>query len=72
MPKEIRFLELYIGISCNIPLCCINFYELAWLTSIRIQIPDYAKTMQRLNDRQGILLCPECVSKKLNKITLGS
>lgn len=69
MVEEIRYLELYMGIRSNISLCCINFYELVWITTIRKQIPDYSKTMQKLNNRRGVLLCPECISRKLDKIT---
>lgn len=63
--EEIRDLELFTGNRCGISLCCIDFYELSWLPSIKNEIPEYSETMWELSDETGILLCPNCLAKKL-------
>lgn len=59
--------EFFSGIKHDISPCCIIFYESVWLTSIRKQIPDYAQKMWDLSEHRGVLLCPECVIKKLKE-----
>lgn len=72
MQEEIRDLDFFTGIRCSISECCIDFYELSWLPSIKNQIPEYSETMWELSDETGILLCPECIVKKLTDVTLHS
>jgi len=61
MNEEIRDLELFTGNRCGISLCCIDFYELSWLPSIKHQIPEYSETMWEFSNETGVLLCPECM-----------
>lgn len=55
-------IELWTGFRHNISKCCIMFYESAWRPSIKKQIPEYSKTMSKLTNNQGIILCPDCIS----------
>ena len=61
----IRDLDFFTGIRCNISPCCIDFYELCYLPSIKNQIPEYSETMWELSNETGILLCPNCIVKLL-------
>jgi hypothetical protein len=70
--KEIRDLDFFTGIRCGISSCCIDFYELSWLPSIKKKIPEYSETMWELSAETGILLCPDCIAKKLTEITVHS
>ena len=63
--EEIRDLDFFTGIRCGISPCCIDFYELSWLPSIKNLIPEYSETMWELSNETGILLCPDCIYKKL-------
>ena len=64
--------ELFYGIKHKISLCCIIFYELVWLPSIRKQIPEYSEKMWELSNHSGILLCPDCISKKIKDLVSHS
>jgi hypothetical protein len=66
--EEIRDLDLFVGINCDISLCCIIFYELSWLPSIKKQIPEYSETMWNLTNHSGVLLCPDCIVKKITDL----
>ena len=70
--EEIRDLDFFTGIRCDILPCCIDFYELSWLPSIKKEIPEYSKTMYELCNRRGVILCPDCVSKKITDLVLHS
>ena len=63
--KKDTQIELWIGIRHEIPLCCIMFYESVWRPTIKKKIVDYSKTMSSLTNNQGIILCPDCVTKLL-------
>ena len=55
------------GTTHKIPLCCIMFFETTW-QSIKKNNPTYSDTMSRLTNNQGIILCPECLVKKIDKL----
>lgn len=57
------------GIKHDIPLCCITFFETDW-QSIRQTNSEYGSTMDKLTNNQGIILCPNCLIKKLTKNSL--
>lgn len=59
--------ELFIGIKNKIPLCCIIFYESAWLPHIRKKIDEYSEKMWEISEHSGILLCPDCLVETLKK-----
>lgn len=63
-------IELWTGIRHNISLCCILFYESVWYPSIKNEIGDYAKTMSHLTNNSGVVLCPECLQKKIKTKTI--
>ena len=65
--KNSHEVELWTGIRNEIPLCCIMFFHSVWLPTIKNQIADYGRTMTQLTNNQGIILCPDCISKKLEK-----
>lgn len=65
--KKVHEIEFWTGIRNEIPLCCILFYESSWRPSIKSLIAEYAQTMPNLTNNGGIILCPECVVKKLHK-----
>lgn len=65
-------IELWMGIRNKIPLCCIMFYESVWRPSIKKEIADYSKTMAKLTDNQGVILCPDCIDKKITDLILHS
>lgn len=42
------------------------FFETAWNNYVKNEIDEYADTMLYLtNNEQGVILCPDCVFKKL-------
>ena len=53
------------GIKHEIPLCCIIFFENSW-DSIRCVIPNYGNSMHKLTDNAGVILCPDCIEKKIS------
>lgn len=64
--KKSLEIELWTGIRHKIPLCCILFYESVWRPSIKNQIAEYAKTMADLTNNDGVILCPDCIAKKIH------
>ncbi|AJZ76434.2 hypothetical protein SU86_008790 [Candidatus Nitrosotenuis cloacae] len=68
LPAKIdEHMEFFTGFEENIPLCCVLFYECAWLPAIRIKIPEYLEKMWELTTQTGVLLCPECLVKTISK-----
>ena len=59
------YMEFFTGFEDDIPTCCVLFYECVWLPSIRIEIPEYSKTMWELSENTGVLFCPECIIKTI-------
>lgn len=45
-------------------LCCVDWFWNAQ-SSIRSTIPEYSSTMSKLTDNRGLILCPDCVIKRL-------
>jgi hypothetical protein len=42
------------------------FFETAWTNYVQNEIDEYTDTMLQLtNNKQGVILCPDCISKKL-------
>ena len=49
------------------------FFETAWANYVKSEIDEYTDTMLQLtNNEQGIILCPDCITKKLTDVTLHS
>lgn len=67
MDELLGDIELFTGIQCKIPLCCILFYESVWLPSIRAEIKEYSEKMWNLSNHSGILLCPSCLIDNVKK-----
>ena len=63
MTKERK--HFWKGIKYEISLCCILFFENEW-DSIRKNNKEYSKTMSKITNNEGIILCPNCLIKKLN------
>lgn len=59
------------GIKHKISLCCIMFFENEW-QSVKKQNSEYGKTMDKLTNNQGIILCPDCVVKRITNFSLRS
>ena len=53
------------GIKYKIPVCCILFFMNEWKMIKRFN-KEYGKTMSILTDNEGVILCPNCLVKKLN------
>lgn len=64
--------QFWLGIKHEIPLCCILFFESAWHGTIKKQIAEYAETMDKLTDNQGVILCPDCLAEKITGFVLRS
>jgi len=67
MGKEGKY--FWRGIKHDISPCCIMFFENEW-DSIRKDNKEYGQTMHTLTDNQGIILCPDCITKKITDVTL--
>ena len=66
MEEEIlQEIELWHGIKHKISTCCVIFFESAWSTSIKKQIPEYSQTMSKLTNNQGVIMCPDCLINKM-------
>ena len=65
MSEELQDLDLFWGLKQDVPVCCIDFYEMCWVHSIRKKIPEYRVNMWELSNKTGILLYPDCISKKI-------
>ncbi len=52
------------GIKHDIPTCCILFFENEWQI-IRKDNEEYGQTMYKLTNNEGIILCPDCIRKKI-------
>ena len=69
--------RLFMITEHNIKLCC-QFFFTDCILSIREQIPEYQSTMPFLTNNDGIILCPDCVSRTVeveknhNRISIGS
>ncbi len=47
------------------------FFEEEW-QSIRKDNKEYGSTMHKITNNQGIILCPECLTKKITNLSLNS
>lgn len=65
MNKEGKY--FWRGIKENISLCCISFFENEW-QSIRKNNKDYGETMYKLTNNEGVILCPNCLAKKITHL----
>lgn len=59
------------GIKHKIPLCCTMFFETEW-QSIRGHNREYGDTMDKLTNNQGVILCPDCLVRKITNLSLRS
>lgn len=49
------------------------FFETAWTNYVKNEIDEYTDTMLQLtNSEQGIILCPDCIIKKVTDLSLRS
>lgn len=49
------------------------FFETAWADCIKNEIDEYSETMLQLtNNEQGVILCPDCITKKVTELSLRS
>ena len=68
-----KYRWFWTGIKDGIPLCCISFFEYSWI-GIKSKIPQYGQTMTEITNNQGVILCPDCLVKKIilyEKITFN-
>ena len=54
------------GVEHKIPLCCIMFFETAWVNYVKNEIDEYYNTMIKLTNNQGIILCPDCLIQQIH------
>ena len=43
------------------------FFETAWANTVRNKIDEYSQTISDLTNNEGVILCPECLVKKIVK-----
>lgn len=48
------------------------FFESVWADCIKNEIDEYSETMNKLTNNRGIILCPDCIVKKVTDVTLHS
>jgi len=70
--EKVHSKQFWKGIKYDIPLCCIMFYESAWHGTIKKEISQYLEKTHILTNNQGIVLCPECLTKKVSNLILYS
>ncbi|MCE2507143.1 MAG: hypothetical protein J4F36_11910 [Nitrosopumilaceae archaeon] len=64
--RKTNYRWFWKGINHGISPCCIMFFETAWTGYVKNEIGEYTDTMLQLtNNEQGVILCPDCVSKKI-------
>ena len=59
-------IEFWTGIKNEVPLCCVLFYECVWYPALKKKIDEYAETMTKLTNNQGMIMCPDCLVEKLS------
>lgn len=59
------------GIKHKISPCCIMFFEKEW-QSIRKNNKEYGEKMHKITNNQGVILCPECLTRQITEISLQS
>jgi|APSaa5957512535_1039671.scaffolds.fasta_scaffold415498_1 hypothetical protein len=67
MVRELKILERTFTLSASqfgIKECCLIWFYCVD-GKLRSTIPEYSETMTELSNNQGIILCPNCVIKKL-------
>ncbi len=63
--RKLKRLDTQFQITRHkIDLCCQIFFANGW-SGIRSDVPEYAETMSKLTDNEGIILCPECLTSKI-------
>ncbi len=73
MPKEkIGHGYLYAGVEEKFPLCCIFFFQDVWSGENKKFFKEYCSTMSILTNNAGLILCPDCVTKKVTELSLHS
>ena len=61
---------LWRGIRYRISLCCIMFFESGW-PSIKRENGEYGELMCELTGNRGVILCPDCLARRLGATTKG-
>jgi hypothetical protein len=59
------------GIKHDISPCCIMFFEKEW-QSIRKSNREYGEKMHKMTNNQGVILCPECLTRQIAELSLQS
>lgn len=57
------------GIKYGISICCIIFFENEW-KYIGKNNKEYGSIMHKLTNNEGVILCPNCVNKKVTHLSL--
>ena len=64
--KKIGRGYFYAGIEERFSLCCIFFFQYVWSGNNRKFFKEYCSTMDILTHNEGLILCPDCLTKKLS------
>ncbi len=64
--KKIGSGYFYAGVDEEFSLCCIFFFQYVWSGENRKFFKEYCNTMDVLTNNQGLILCPDCVSRKIS------
>mgnify|MGYP006899668626 CR=1 FL=1 len=54
------------GRRFGIPICCLIWFGNVNNT-LRSTLPEYNETMSKLSNNEGVILCPDCVVKRLTQ-----
>lgn len=65
--------KIFAIIPFDIPICCQIWFH-SWANirrSENISIPEYGEKMHIMTNNTGVILCPECLIKKLKEKKTG-
>lgn len=59
--------HLTLGLKYGIKMCCILYFQYPH-TVMRYVVPEYYEKITELTNNKGVILCPDCLIKKLMSI----
>ncbi len=65
--RKTKYRWFWNGVKYGIPLCCIMFFETAWADCVKREIDEYGNKMHILTNNEGVILCPDCVAKRVTE-----
>lgn len=62
-----KYNEFWKGVRYRIPLCCILWFVDVHCTKRCKERTEYQRQMSVMTNNTGVVLCPDCVARKLNR-----